>query len=205
MKIERLSPNITLSDALAKTTLEKITITLSLDGAQLFVTDATATPIGKTALSTDDTKTLMASRVAYWDKHVQTSGDWEKYIMGKKGPKGDLNVPGRLKVDDSNNPDQNHMPIVIYENENLEWVIQGAPLFLVTVIGDPVAVQYGAEPNAPMPPNTNNLSTNISVSAKGTVTIGPPSVPNYVFYKYRVTMLEYPWATHDPCIICGLP
>jgi hypothetical protein len=143
--------------------------------------------------------------------------EWETWRANgiiRKGGLGDLNFPKRdpifpVKVAMGlGQGDPNHHPIVLDadNNEELTWQIDGYEKdFMVVVTGDPTMHDH-ALGNIQAPEFHNIFDPNVFKNGGGP--LGPVQslgYKNYVFFKYNVTLLASPFATHDPDVLCGTP
>jgi hypothetical protein len=186
----------------ARKPLGTVIINLSLKGKNLeFECVEAEGPDGK-LLNRDQTLEIMARRVL--SLYDQNGSQWRFDGVEKKTNLGDLNVPDILAASNGKKPnDPRHNPIVIYEEnkESLEWRIAGyRGQFLVYVTSDPHVDGLKGKP-----PALKNLFVKNYSAGTGPQKMVSPQYPNYVFFKYHVVLLEEPWATHDPDVICGTP
>jgi hypothetical protein len=141
---------------------------------------------------------------------------WRANGIIRKGGLGDLNFPNRPAIFPVTQAmglgqgDPNHHPIVLDADnqEKLTWQINGYENdFMVVVTGDPTMHDH-ALGNIQAPVFHNIFAPNVFTGKNGGGALGPVQYlgeNNYVFFKYNVTLLDTPFATHDPDVICGTP
>ena len=136
---------------------------------------------------------------------------WKNHGLLRKEKRGDLEFhsEGREK----------HSPVIVYAEyeEGVEWIVKGlgdtTPKFKVTVLGDPVMDNHAFSSadshyeDITAPAYHHLFEPWEATSEGGSAILGPAlyEAGVFSFYKYHIMLLESPWTSVDPCIVCGTP
>ena len=216
----------------AKRQLGRVIVNLTLQNCDTAEANLVFEGVSST-LEGDQTTEIMAARTqVIYDQAVRDLENkgltdtemWRAKGLMKKAESGDLNFhnlpggpllfrpPHAVKAGHSgvSKGDLKHVPIVLstLNNERLDLRIDGydQKKFMVVVTGDPSMYDRAID-GITAPPFENIFDEDAFIGSNGSVVSGPARLrnPNYVFFKYRVILLESPFVTHDPDVICGSP